>query len=604
MAEAYPLLGPSASPGPEAFEAPPSSLQAALQAAELGLTRLGVAFWCPERQEAWAWHEGAFPSASLIKLPLAVAALRQAELGALDLDERVVVPPLPEDDEAEWDDLSHLPSGQTVAWAKVLDRALTESDNAATNALIGRLGLGAIAPLAEALGLQHTALRRRMLDVAARQAGRDNTTSPVDMVRLMAALTGRALLEQGGTEDLMGWMGQQRHRDQMAPGLKAPWRFHHKTGELPGLRADAGWVSFRGGAPRCFVAAIAEGPDEANLSLRLAGLMQALVAREEALLDRFNRYQLWRGGLTQGLDPRLSWVQVGLRQEGEAWSLVGHSTEAKALTPPQALGLRVEAVQPVPKPMVVVAPALFLRSEASSMANLDDQGRYGDRFELLWDPELEDPWVFGRLEDGYLGWVKRDHLAFDPAWAPTHQLESLIVPVAPEGGPAFQLSAASRVRMEGGRCLGPLGQALEAGPEAKWRALAAPKGGPEELVAFARACLGLPYLWGGTTTWGLDCSGLVQLAHRLYGAELPRDADQQQAQLEAVADWRDLKPGDLCFFPGHVGLMVGPGRFIHATNGPGRCTLNAFEAQDPWFHPELAAKFTGGSRSPLARPAS
>lgn len=575
----------------------------ALRAAEVGLTRLGVAFWCPERAEAWAWREGAFPSASLIKLPLAVAALRQAELGHLALDERVALAPLPEDDEAEWDDLGALPAGKQVAWAKVLDRALTESDNAATNALIDRLGLDAIAPLAQALGLRHTALRRRMLDVAAREAGRDNTTSPVDMVLLMAALTGRQLLEREGTEDLLGWMGQQRHRDQMAPGVKAPWRFHHKTGELPGLRADAGWLSFLGWPQRCFVAAIAQGPDEPLLSARLASLMRTIVAREDALMDRQNRHDLWRSGLTRGLDPRLSWVQVGLRQQGEDWVLAGHSTEEAALNPPAELGLRVEAVRPVPRPMAVVAPALFLRSEPSSMANLDDQARFGDRFELLWDPEHEDRWVFGRLEDGYLGWAKLDHLVLAPDWAPTHQVADLILPVGREGLPPFQLSATSRLKARpGGGWLGPDGRSLTLPEGCGLRALDAPPGGPEDLVAFARACLGLPYLWGGTTTWGLDCSGLVQLAHRLYGADLRRDADQQQAELEAVPDWRDLGPGDLCFFPGHVGMVVAPGRFVHATNGVGFCTENGFEPQDPWFHPELAAKFSGGARSPLARP--
>jgi cell wall-associated NlpC family hydrolase len=92
----------------------------------------------------------------------------------------------------------------------------------------------------------------------------------------------------------------------------------------------------------------------------------------------------------------------------------------------------------------------------------------------------------------------------------------------------------------------------------------------EAVIATARRFLGLPYLWGGTTPLGIDCSAFVQLAYRLHGVELLRDSDIQftQPDLEVV-DRQDLKAGDLVFFGrdqiSHVGLYTGGGRFIHAT---------------------------------------
>jgi cell wall-associated NlpC family hydrolase len=97
-----------------------------------------------------------------------------------------------------------------------------------------------------------------------------------------------------------------------------------------------------------------------------------------------------------------------------------------------------------------------------------------------------------------------------------------------------------------------------------------PRASPAELVATARRLLGLPYLWGGMTPWGLDCSGLVGLVYHAHGVTLPRDADLQFEDPRAqVVQRRHLRPGDLVFFGRakvtHVGLYVGGGRFINAT---------------------------------------
>ncbi len=131
----------------------------------------------------WALGDEVRPAASLVKVPLAIAALRLAERGELDLHERVVVARLAADDEADFDNLGQAPAGVRSTWAKILDRMITESDNAATNALIDRLGMDALAPIASELGLVHTTLTRRMLDAAARAAGRENLTTAAELAQ-------------------------------------------------------------------------------------------------------------------------------------------------------------------------------------------------------------------------------------------------------------------------------------------------------------------------------------------------------------------------------------------------------------------------------------
>ena len=109
------------------------------------------------------------------------------------------------------------------------------------------------------------------------------------------------------------------------------------------------------------------------------------------------------------------------------------------------------------------------------------------------------------------------------------------------------------------------------GPEDDtWAARPGPDGRAD--LAFAREHLGLPYLWGGTSPQGLDCSGLVHLVQRELGRVVPRDAHDQQAACRAIPV-AEAEPGDLYFFSRdgapthHVGIVTGPGRMIHAAGG-------------------------------------
>lgn len=90
----------------------------------------------------------------------------------------------------------------------------------------------------------------------------------------------------------------------------------------------------------------------------------------------------------------------------------------------------------------------------------------------------------------------------------------------------------------------------------------APAGDP---IVTARLFLGTPYLWGGNTRAGLDCSGLVQIALRTAGHRCPGDSDMQETDLGyALDDGQGFAPGDLLFWKGHVALVTGPETMIHA----------------------------------------
>jgi len=108
----------------------------------------------------------------------------------------------------------------------------------------------------------------------------------------------------------------------------------------------------------------------------------------------------------------------------------------------------------------------------------------------------------------------------------------------------------------------------------------------ERIVDTARRFLGVPYLWGGTTPLGFDCSGLVQLAFGLNGVQLPRDADQQFAVGRQV-DVGELEPADLVFFSRkssgitHVGIFAGNGKFLHSAGGGKGVTITPFK--DPYY---------------------
>lgn len=118
-----------------------------------------------------------------------------------------------------------------------------------------------------------------------------------------------------------------------------------------------------------------------------------------------------------------------------------------------------------------------------------------------------------------------------------------------------------------------------------------------ESIELAKRFLGLPYLWGGTSSFGFDCSGFTQMLVRARGFNMPRDADKQAAWKGVLpVDRKDLQPGDLLFFGSsprtitHTGMFIGDGQFIHdSTSGHPVVQINRLD-DEPWNHLLVASR--------------
>jgi gamma-D-glutamyl-L-lysine dipeptidyl-peptidase len=205
-------------------------------------------------------------------------------------------------------------------------------------------------------------------------------------------------------------------------------------------------------------------------------------------------------------------------------------------------------------------------------------------------------WLQCRSSDGYIGWIHAGYVALMDesaarGWETGLGGEPWIalggqVRGGPLDEPIVRLPWGARVvrggdgaaRLPDGRSGTVEGELVPAG----MRALSFPPEG-EALCETAARWLGVPYLWGGVTMGGVDCSGFVQAVYRLHGRIIPRDSDQQSRDGEPVdpgPDFSALRPGDLLFFaeePGrvtHVTLSTGGSQIIHASLGNGGVARN------------------------------
>jgi len=181
--------------------------------------------------------------------------------------------------------------------------------------------------------------------------------------------------------------------------------------------------------------------------------------------------------------------------------------------------------------------------------------------------EDRDGWSFVQLErDGYVGYLRSDALI--EAEAPTHWVRARMTHVYPEPNlkvpELYALSHRSRVRVlaEAGRFVQtPLGYVAKVH-------LAPLSSRADDPVSVAETYLGAPYLWGGDSSFGIDCSGLVQAGCHACGLTCPGDSDLQLAELgQALDPDAALRRGDLVFWKGHVAWVVDETRLIHANAG-------------------------------------
>lgn len=124
------------------------------------------------------------------------------------------------------------------------------------------------------------------------------------------------------------------------------------------------------------------------------------------------------------------------------------------------------------------------------------------------------------------------------------------------------------------------------------------------VTSYARAFLDVPYLWGGTSWEGIDCSGFVQLCYRMGGSIIPRDADQQHDALSHAISREEMQGGDLIFFGSeritHVGMALSNNEYIHAEGqNYNRVVINSFDPVATNYNQRLSEIVWAIKRSPL-----
>ena len=213
-----------------------------------------------------------------------------------------------------------------------------------------------------------------------------------------------------------------------------------------------------------------------------------------------------------------------------------------------------------PQAFSLRAPRTPIRAKGDIAATAVSELLHGETFQAI---DVAGGWAWGySAHDHYVGYVPAGLLS-DPI-VPTHIVTAVAALVFAEAG--IKSPEQARLPM-GSRVAGEVaGDFLKT--EAGFihlRHLSA-VGQPEpDPVAIAERLRGAPYLWGGRSGDGLDCSGLVQLCLSLCGMESPRDTDQQMAALgDEIEPDAPLQRGDIIFFPGHVGFMADGDNLIHA----------------------------------------
>lgn len=218
--------------------------------------------------------------------------------------------------------------------------------------------------------------------------------------------------------------------------------------------------------------------------------------------------------------------------------------------------------------ITAVAP---LRAEPSHRSEMTSQMLFGELAD-----ELEARGDFVRIRsryDGYEGWCQRRQLT-------KLEGENYPWPVEFTRHPDdYVLVNDTRVQLSPGSCCFylPGQQSFKVGPYNLSFQIqnnshnTINRQGPEDVVNHARHFLGTPYLWGGRSFYGMDCSGLSQTAYKLAGKFLPRDSGPQSQEGEIVNLLQEARAGDLAFFDNeegkivHVGIMLNPTEIIHAS---------------------------------------
>lgn len=213
--------------------------------------------------------------------------------------------------------------------------------------------------------------------------------------------------------------------------------------------------------------------------------------------------------------------------------------------------------------MQIKVPVLNIHKEPSRESRQVTQGLLGETVMVF---EAENGWAWLQLkEDGYVGYAEMSKLGSN-VFDTTHRVavpSTLLYPRPDlKSQPVKNLSLQAALAVNGSEGDYSI---LATGGYVFTRHIREAQDAAPDFVSVAGMFLGVPYLWGGKSTAGLDCSGLVQLALQTAGKECPRDTDMQEHALgKSVVVDSTMQRGDLVFWDGHVGVMIDEIDLLHA----------------------------------------
>jgi cell wall-associated NlpC family hydrolase len=255
---------------------------------------------------------------------------------------------------------------------------------------------------------------------------------------------------------------------------------------------------------------------------------------------------------------------------------------------------------------VVLQPVANMYSKPTLDADVASQAIFAANVSIV---EQKDDWAHVRTADDYTGWMPLSSLRPGPLYAVSGrvaEVRSMFAHIYREPSVTAHaplLTVPLETRLEVSAEPAEPSQWVKVrlpDDRAGWVQLGdvafhAPPLTVPGMAEFAKRFLGLPYTWGGTSTYGYDCSGFIQMLERSRGLNMPRDA-QPQADWDgqSAVERRDLQPGDLLYFGSspkritHTGMYLGGGKFISATTYQ-TPTIRIDDLEDPHFSRILAA---------------
>ncbi len=241
---------------------------------------------------------------------------------------------------------------------------------------------------------------------------------------------------------------------------------------------------------------------------------------------------------------------------------------------------------------LVNIPVADLRREPLFQSERVSQALFNTSVEL---GEEKENYLSAKLPDGYSGWMQKSHLLYPVSKTYSGKKLKVNTPFLPVLAPDKKRKTSVLTFDTAVRVFRQSDSWAVVGSDAKilgW----VKKGGLTEFsrIRFSVADLirkgmdffGAPYLWGGISSFGFDCSGFLFTLFDFFGKEIPRDTSQQKTIGEEIC-LEEAKAGDLFFFPGHVALYTGQNKVLHANLRGGGVTLDSIRKTDKNYNPVI-----------------